>query len=111
MERGPSGLLLAATDVAHHLACRHLTQLALAVATGERRPPRQFPDPQLQALRLRGSEHERSYLDHLRARGLGVEEMPTTTEPAAAAAHTRDAIERGVEVIAQGTLLDRHWQG
>lgn len=111
MEHGPAGLLLSATDVARHLACRHLTQLELSVAEGERPKPRFFPDPQLDALRWRGSEHERAFLDHLRAQGLDVEAMPAAEDPMAATARTRDAIERGVEVIAQGTLLGGGWRG
>ena len=47
-----STLVLTPTDIANHLACRHLTQLDRARLAGERIELRQ--DPRIDALRHRG---------------------------------------------------------
>ena len=50
-----STLVVAPTDIANHLACRHLTQLDRARLAGERIELRQ--DPRIDALRHRGETH------------------------------------------------------
>jgi hypothetical protein len=50
-------LLLSATDLSNHLACRHLTALDYAVARGEKSKPASF-DPRLAILRERGLQHD-----------------------------------------------------
>jgi hypothetical protein len=60
-------VLLSATDVANHLACRHLTYLDLHVALGRRSAP-WWHAPEVAILEQRGLEHERRYLDSLRPR-------------------------------------------
>jgi len=57
-------LSLAATDLANHLGCPHLTELNLAAAHGLDEPPSWY-DPMLEVLQKRGAEHELAYLDHL----------------------------------------------
>src|SRR5213593_101432 len=57
-------LRLSATDLANHLACRHLTTLDRGVAEGRWKPPDWFR-PEAEVLRERGLEHERAYLAHL----------------------------------------------
>ncbi|MDX1385789.1 MAG: hypothetical protein R3190_19210, partial [Thermoanaerobaculia bacterium] len=69
-----SSLRLAATDLAKHLSCRHLTQLDLAAARGELERP-QWHDPRAEALRERGFEHERAYVEQLRDAGREVLEL------------------------------------
>jgi predicted RecB family nuclease len=92
-------LTLSATDLARHLACRHLTMLDLRAARGEiERPYRN--DPGLDALIERGFRHEAEYLDHLRRRGLGVSQQPTL-----------EAMKSGADVIVQADLQDGHWFG
>jgi len=103
-------LHLAASDIANHLACHHLTALDLAVARHERGKPRPSVDPHLEVLRRRGMEHEQAFLDRLRAQGLSVEEVPDV-ELAQAAHLTLDAMARGVDVIAQATLVAGRWNG
>src|SRR5258708_1627954 len=61
-------LRLAATDVSNHLACRHLTNLELGVARGEREAP-EWRAPDLVVIQELGLRHEARYLAHLRGRG------------------------------------------
>src|SRR5262245_24352140 len=63
-----------ASDLSGFLSCVHLTALDLAVARGARKPPT-WTDPVLIALRERGLEHERGYVDALRAQGLSVADL------------------------------------
>ena len=65
---------VAASDVANFLACRRLTQLDLARARGELRPPREF-DIGFQDLVRRGEVHERAVLERFRADGLDVADV------------------------------------
>lgn len=102
-------LHLSATDLANHLACRHLTFLDLEVALGRRCRPRRH-DPELVALEQRGLEHENRYLDALRAQGLTVERMPDG-RPEDHAALTLEAMRRGMHVIVQAALADGRWRG
>jgi predicted RecB family nuclease len=103
-------LVLSATDLSNHLACRHLTTLDHAVACGEKSAPKFF-DPRLAILRERGFEHERAYLSHLRNRGIEVLELPEVGSEEAALHSTLDAMRSGVAVIAQATLADGRWHG
>ena len=58
-------LRLAATDLAKHLGCRHLTQLDRAVAEGVLPAP-SWHDPALALLQARGLAHEEAYIEHLK---------------------------------------------
>lgn len=96
-------LRLAATDLANHLACPHLTTLDLQYAFGELAGYTNF-DPLLDILRDRGRAHEEAYLAHLRTSGL-------TVESASAAAPPLTLMERGVDAIYQAWLEDGQWGG
>ncbi len=61
-------LRLSATDLANHLACRHLTTLDRAVAEGRAAKP-DWNRPDAEILRVRGLEHEAAYLVHLERLG------------------------------------------
>ena len=77
-----STLVLSPTDLSAFLACRHRTGLDLAVARGALEKP-EWRDPIGQALRERGLEHERHYLQWLRDQGLQVRiSRPARTPPA-----------------------------
>src|SRR5256886_2277829 len=91
---------LAASDVANFLACRRLTQLDLARARGELRPPREF-DVGFQDLVRRGEVHERGVLERFRADGLDVADVSGAEDGAEA---TAAAIRGGAAVVYQGTL-------
>ena len=64
-------ILASATDLAKHLACRHLTSLDLRAAKGEiQRIYRD--DPAIAVLEQRGLRHEAAYLEHLGEQGYEV---------------------------------------
>ena len=105
-----SQLLLSATDLAHHLGCRHLTRLEHLRVEGKIRAPR-WDDPGADALRERGLAHEKAYLDHLRsALGRDVERIEEPLSEAGAAA-ALDFMRRGVGAIAQAPLAEGRWRG
>jgi len=94
-----STLHLAATDVAAHLACRHLTQLARAMAEG-RLHVSMPPDPRLETLRQRGNLHEQAYVRSLLEQDRSVADLRDTADPAA----TLAAMQDGNDVIVQAPL-------
>jgi predicted RecB family nuclease len=103
------GLRFSATDVSNHLGCLHRTQLDRLAAEGKLK--RLFRgDPSIEALRERGLGHERAYLDALRSRGLQVENLAGLKGHDRYQA-TRQALERGVQVVAQGALENGRWMG
>ena len=106
MHVSDSRLTLSATDLANHLGCRHLTQLDLRRARGELDRPWRH-DPAVEVLQLKGLDHERGYLDHLRDQGLRVQRLPggRTLE------ETRRALAGGADAIAQPWLSDGRWTG
>ena len=100
------GLTLSATDLANHLGCRHLSQLDLLCARKKLNKPRRH-DPGVEVLQQKGLEHEWGYLDHLRDRGLRVQELPENRSLSA----TRQALAGGADAIAQAWLSDGRWTG
>jgi predicted RecB family nuclease len=102
---------LAATDLGNHLACRHLTNLELQVARGERSAPA-LEDPYLHIRRELGREHEAAYLKHLEEkRGLKVVRLPEKGNDEEIVAETLSLMKEGVDVIAQAALRDGLWFG
>ncbi len=100
---------MSASDLAGHLACRHVTTMDFELLHGQRERQR-WREPELQALAERGNRHEEAYLGHLEASGCDVLRL----EPkgaADAAEQTRDALRAGREVIAQATLAEGRWLG
>jgi uncharacterized protein len=97
------------TDVANFLACRHKTGLDLLVVQRKLKKPT-WVDPLADVLRSRGEEHERRYVDRLRAEGLSVVDLgecPYGDRPA----ETVAAMRRGADVIVQGALAAGQWIG
>ena len=101
---------LSATDLANHLACRHLTTLDLAEARGHAKRPI-WNDPALAVLRERGFRHEASYLDYLRSRGHSVVRLDDLQEGDSAFEKTKAAMQAGEEIIVQATLANDRWFG
>src|SRR5437762_6736569 len=98
-----ANVVLSATDLAKHLACRHATVLDLMAARGEiQRVYRN--DPSIEVLEERGRRHEAAYLAHLREQGHGVVEGRGLEG-------TSDAMRRGAGVIAQADLQNGRWRG
>ena len=119
MKLETDSLRLSATDLANHLACRHLTALDRGVAEGRWKPPDWFR-PEAEVLRQRGLEHERAYLAHLEGQGLKitrVEADAAGTEGAgpidgdSALERTLAAMRTGAGAIAQATLIGGRWLG
>jgi uncharacterized protein len=105
-------LTLSPSDLNDYVECAHLTTLALEVARGSRARPH-VADEHAELLRRKGEEHERAYLERLRAEGRAVVEIELG-EPwdfEAAAARTAQAMREGAEVIAQATFVDGRWRG
>src|SRR4051812_21861593 len=97
------------SDLNDFLECEHLVALELRVAQGELARPA-ADNPQAELIRRKGEEHERAYLEELRADGREI----ATNEVAgadgkwdteAAAARTEQAMREGAEVIYQAVFL------
>jgi uncharacterized protein len=97
------------TDLANFLACRHKTALDRLVELGRLQRPFDV-DPLAQLLRERGVEHERHYVDRLRAQGLRVVDLGGF-DVALRRAQTLDAMRDGADVIVQAVLADDRWLG
>ena len=104
MRNTQTGLSLSATDVSNSLACRRLTGFDMAVALeGRKRPFRH--DPLLDLLIARGAEHEKDYVDHLKAEGREVLDLSHLQgDREAAVAATLEAMRAGQQVIVQAAL-------
>ena len=119
MRNADGRLLFSATDLSRHLSCAHLTSLRRAAALGEIERPTPYDDPRAEVLKQRGIEHERRLLEQFAAEGRAVEivtppESPfPERDPEEAAARTRAAMRRGVDVVYQGRLQDDdgRWSG
>src|ERR1051326_4962257 len=97
-------LLLSATDLSKHLACRHATSLDLKAARGEiERIHRR--DPSIEVLEERGRRHEAAYLAYLQNQGRDL------TPEGGGLERTRDAMKSGAGVISQADLQNGRWRG
>src|SRR5271165_2556016 len=105
MKERDGTVYVSATDLANHLSCRHLTTVDLRLAKGEIAEPR-WDNPHARVLQQRGLEHEKAYIDGLRAKGLSVVDL--SNEPEAA---TWAAMESGAQVIVQASLAGGPWKG
>jgi uncharacterized protein len=101
---------LSATDLSNHLACGHLTSLDLSVARGKHTAP-EWNSPDLVVIQQLGLRHEAAYLQFLRDKGLSFADLREIKDESRALAETLAAMERGVEVIAQGSLAAGRWFG
>ncbi|HSH46964.1 MAG TPA: hypothetical protein VK966_14050, partial [Longimicrobiales bacterium] len=111
-------LYFSATDLSGFLGCPHLTLLDRAVQVDGMAKPRKFDDPGIEVLRRRGEEHERAYLEGLRAEGRSVVEVPPPSPDlpyaekwATHADATLVAMRQGADVIFQAALTDGTWVG
>ena len=108
-------LIVSATDLVGFLECDHLVTLELDRAAGLIEKPFR-DDPQLDLIRRRGFDHERAYIEQLRAEGRDVVEMTerdpkTPRELEASQAETVGAMRAGADVIFQATFFDGRWRG
>ncbi len=105
-----SDLRLSPSDLSGFLGCRHRTGLDLAVAAGSLKRP-EWTDSMTEALRRRGAEHERAYVESLRTLGLGMVEIDPKQPPGGRVAQTLEAMRSGAEVIVQAALEGDSWLG
>src|SRR5207247_1655637 len=101
---------LSATDLANHLACRHLTTLDRGAAEARWKPPDWYR-PEAAVLRERGLEHERAYLARLEQQGRRITRLDDGLDGAPALERTIAAMRAGDDVIAQATLASGRWLG
>ena len=108
MKHDGQRLILSATDLANHLACRHLTVLNRRLTYGElERPYRD--DPILETIIERGNQHEAAYVHHLRENGGTVVEIEQWDD--LASEKTIVAMQDGADIIVQGELANERWTG
>jgi len=112
MERPGNQLLCSPLDLAGFVACEHLTQLDLAVTLGEGTRPL-FENAYADLLRRKGEQHERTYLEELRAAGQGITQVGLGEGRGfeAAARATVQAIRDGARYVYQAVFLADGWRG
>jgi predicted RecB family nuclease len=106
-----------ATDLVGHLACEYLTELERARMAGLVAAPH-IREREVEVLQKRGLEHERRYLNALRAQSrviLEIERDEAISDYGGRlrqqAQATRDAMAAGADVIYQATFFDETWVG
>ena len=100
---------LTATNLANHLACKHLTGLDRLVRIGQLEEPI-WRDPSLELLKQRGIDHEKAYVDHLRESALSVVDL-SEFRGKDNHARTLEAARSGADVIVQANLRDGRFNG
>ncbi len=100
--------LFSATDLVAYLECEHLTVLDFqALADADMRASKSVPDQSAELIARKGDEHERAYLQRLRAQGRTVVDIAAgggTIDDKVA--RTLQAMRQGAEVIYQATLCE-----
>ncbi len=102
-------LLYSATDLVNFLGCRHASFLDRRQL--EDPQPLADPDPYLILLQEKGTEHERAYLDLLRAKHRDVIEIAGGRSLEELTTRTRAGMAVGAEVIYQGAFSEGRWHG
>jgi predicted RecB family nuclease len=109
MQERHGTVYVSATDLANHLSCRHLTTLDIRLAKREIAAP-SWENPHLVVLRQRGLEHERSYINDLRTKGLSLVDLSNEPEESAGKA-THAAMKGGAQAIIQASFASGDWRG
>ncbi len=109
MRKDIGSLLFSASDLVNFLGCEHATFLDLRqLVTPIELPP---SDEQAALLQEKGLEHERAYLERLKAQGQSVVELDGEMPLEQRVRLTRDAMAAGPDVIYQGALFAPPWHG
>jgi predicted RecB family nuclease len=103
--------LYSATDLLNFLSCTHATVLDIEVMGGSLAASNGREDEYLAILSEKGLQHERRYLEKLRAQGKSVVEIEKTDDTEAMVEQTRQAMRDGADVIFQGALTAPGWHG
>jgi hypothetical protein len=106
------GLLFSPSDLHAFVACPHLTTLELSVARGRLEKPFRV-NLHADLIRRKGEEHERRYLERLRAEGSEIVEIGFDDRDwKRAARETERAIQEGADhVVYQACLAEGNWLG
>src|SRR5262249_43479264 len=109
MQRRGEATLFSASDLVNFMGCAHATFQDLRNLDA---PVEFAPDDESAVLLQRkGIEHERAYLERLKAEGRSVVEIVGDMGIEEKAERTREALAQGPDVIYQGAFLDDPWQG
>jgi predicted RecB family nuclease len=100
---------LTPSDLSGFLACEHLATLDLTAVHGKLERP-VVDDDQRELIQRKGEEHERGYLDQLRAEGRDVVEIQDGNWDERVAL-TEQALRNGADVVYQGTFEHGRWRG
>ncbi|HSE89622.1 MAG TPA: TM0106 family RecB-like putative nuclease [Candidatus Binatia bacterium] len=105
-------ILYSPSDLGNFVACEHLTQLELGAVLGESTRPT-FSNAYVDLIKRKGEEHEKSFLEALRAEGHQIAEIGLTEDRgfAAAAEATAAAMRSGAKYIYQAVFLTDGWHG
>ena len=108
MQQRDGTTLFSATDLVAYLECEHLTVLDFqALGDADMRAGKSVPDETAALIARKGDEHERAYLQRLRAQGRTVVDIAAGGGSIAdKVARTLQALHQGAEVIYQATLRD-----
>ena len=109
MQSRNGATLFSASDLVNSMGCAHATVLDLRQLV----TPSEFPpdDEQAVLLQEKGLEHERAYLELLKAEGKTVVEIDGGGTIEEKSDRTRAALREGADVIYQGAFLEGAWQG
>src|ERR1051326_3425284 len=103
-------LVLSATDLSNFLGCRRRTGLDMAVAYGKL--SRHYRDyPLLELLWQRGDEHEKRFVESLRADSHNIVYLFLLDDPVERVAMTLEEMAKGTEVIVKGGFTADRWFG
>jgi predicted RecB family nuclease len=103
--------LYSATDLLNFLGCTHATALDFELMRGALGAPTSQDDGYLEILKEKGLDHERLYLEKLKAEGRVVVEIERDPSRRAMADRTRQAMRNAADVIYQGALTAPGWHG
>ena len=101
--------LFSASDLVNFMGCAHSTVLDLRQLTDRVELP--ADDDQAKLLQEKGLEHERAFLERLKAEGRSVIEIVGDGDIVDKTARTRAALRESADVIYQGAFLEGLWQG
>lgn len=103
--------LYSATDLLNFLGCTHASAMDIHVLGGTLEVPEGERDPYQEILKEKGMEHERRYLESLKAEGRSSVGIPDRGSIEERAELTRQAMRDGIDVIYQGALIAPSWHG
>jgi predicted RecB family nuclease len=110
MQSRHGAVLFSASDLVNFMGCAHSTVLDLR-HTRDRKVELPEDDEHAKLLQEKGLEHERAYLERLRAEGRSVIEIVGDGDIADKTERTRAALREGADVVYQGAFLELPWQG